>query len=234
MRLSGKVLLGVVVLWWAAPVFADGPELLVDQPVFAFGEVLQGQTVEHVFVLHNQGKQTLHIDRVRSSCGCTAALLSADDIDAGGSGEVRAIFNSGRFRGPVEKTIYLYTNDPRQAAATLHLRGTVVPELETVPAEVNFGPLTAGERREISVTLINRGQNPLTLKSASASRPWLQVKMPAASLAPGEKAELLVGAVPSGKGPANGYIFIRTDSAQVPEVRLAARGYVSSGQENGK
>ena len=53
----------------------------------------------------------LKVDRVRSSCGCTAALSSAQSLNPGETGEIQATFDSTRFRGQIEKTLYLYTND---------------------------------------------------------------------------------------------------------------------------
>jgi len=64
------------------------PNLVVEQPVFDFGEVAQGDKVPHTFKFRNDGDKPLYIDRVKSSCGCTAALLSAKTLAPGESGEI--------------------------------------------------------------------------------------------------------------------------------------------------
>lgn len=56
---------------WAAP------NLVVELPTFDFGEVPQGQTVRHSFSFNNDGDEPLLIEKVHSSCGCTAALVLA-------------------------------------------------------------------------------------------------------------------------------------------------------------
>jgi hypothetical protein len=117
------------VLGWSSPAASQGPELTVENPVFDFGEIPEGESLEHVFTFRNTGNENLLISRVRTSCGCTAALLSASEVPPGAQGNVLATFSSRRFRGAVEKTIYLHTNDPRQSAATLRLRGTVLPQV---------------------------------------------------------------------------------------------------------
>ncbi len=228
MRFSLNALLLLLGLCWTMPVFAGTPALVIENPDFNFGEVLQGRAVEHIYTFRNAGDQTLVISRVRSSCGCTAALLSASEVPPSGSGEVRATFNSGRFRGPVEKSIYLYTNDPRQAAVVLRLRGTVRPELEAVPAEVNLGELVSGERREARVILTNRGDSVITLTAARATHPSLQVTMASQSLPPGKSTDLIIRAVPSGQETVNGYVIVRTDSPRMPELRIGVYGYAPS------
>ena len=101
------VLLAVFLLLPLA-VQAEGPKLVVEDADYSFGQTFQGTKVEHTFSFRNTGDAPLTVEKVRSSCGCTAALVSATLIPPGGKGEIRTTFDSGRFRGPVVKTIYLY------------------------------------------------------------------------------------------------------------------------------
>lgn len=214
----------------AVPAQAGGPQLAADQPVFDFGEALQGTKVEHVFAFRNTGDGTLIIQQVRSSCGCTAALLSASEVRAGGSGEVRASFDSGRFRGPVEKSITLYSNDSAHPATVLRLKGRVVPELEADPAELNLGTVPAGEARKGEVTLINRGKETINLTTAYPTSPALQIQMKSRSVPPGESVRLGVSAGPVAAGQTlGGYLIIKTDSPRAPEVRISVFGTVATG-----
>lgn len=74
----------VGILSWAGtgPVVAT-PSIRSPQPSFDFGEADNRRTIEHTFVLHNEGTSTLEISRVRSSCGCTLGDLSAASIPPG-------------------------------------------------------------------------------------------------------------------------------------------------------
>jgi len=203
----------------ASPALAQGPQLTLDNPDFQFGDILQGEKLEHVFTFRNTGDENLVINSVRSSCGCTAALLSAEMIAPGGKGEVRATFNSGNFRGAVEKSIYLASNDPNRASATLHLRGKVLPAIEA-PLDINLGVFKPGESREIRVALSNRSKEMVTLKSVEASLPAVRIAKFASALPPGGSGEILLHAQISGSEPVNGYLIIRTDSPRFPELRL--------------
>ncbi len=201
------------------PALAQGPQLTLDNSDFNFGEILQGEKLEHVFTFRNTGGEDLVINGVRSSCGCTAALLSAEVIAPGGKGEVRATFNSGNFRGAVEKSIYMASNDPGLASATLHLRGKVLPAIEA-PLDINLGVLKPGESREVRVVLSNRSKETVTLKSVESTVAAVRVAKAASALPPGGTGEILLRAEVSGKEPMNGYLIIRTDSPSAPELRL--------------
>jgi hypothetical protein len=40
------------------------PELVVESKVYAFGEIWNGETLRHAFVLHNKGDSDLRIERI--------------------------------------------------------------------------------------------------------------------------------------------------------------------------
>ena len=96
----------LLLLLLPGPVLAEGPQIAVDENEINFELVTQGSKVEKVFTFKNVGDANLNIERVKSSCGCTAALLSSRELAPGESGEVRATFDSTRFQGLDVKTIY--------------------------------------------------------------------------------------------------------------------------------
>lgn len=215
----------VLMFLGASPVSAAGPQLIVDQPTVDLGKILQGNRVEHVYSLRNNGDQVLVIQKVRSSCGCTAALLSASEIAPGQTGEVKATFNSGGFRGPVQKTITLYTNEPTRPNTVLRLEAQVMPLLEAEPAAVTLDPPVAGKRQKATVVLRNHSQEAIALTGVHGTNPLLQVQLAAQSIPAGGSVPLTVGSVdePAG-GSLSGYVLVRTASPGVPELRISVYG----------
>ncbi len=89
---------------------------------------IPGSTAKEVeFKFTNEGKSDLTIRHVRSTCGCTAVLQGqvGVGIKPGESGSVKAVFNSGSYKGKVTKAIYVYTNDPKNSEVILMLNATV-------------------------------------------------------------------------------------------------------------
>lgn len=52
-----------------------GPKISVDNAVYDFGEVLEGIAVIHTFILSNVGDESLAIEQVHTSCGCTTTAV---------------------------------------------------------------------------------------------------------------------------------------------------------------
>jgi hypothetical protein len=105
-----------------APDFAAaGPRLGVEQPVADFGSVEQGTPVTYVFRLKNTGDGPLRISNVKSSCGCTAAVVSESDLQPGGEARVLATLDTGRIAGRTTKVLSVYSDDPQVPVAALTL-----------------------------------------------------------------------------------------------------------------
>ncbi|PNU19351.1 hypothetical protein C2E25_12740 [Geothermobacter hydrogeniphilus] len=213
--------LSLLLLVPVAPVLADGPRIEVTQPDFQFGSVFQGEKVEHVFEFRNAGDDPLLIDRVKSSCGCTAALVSSKELAPGATGEVHATFDSTRFHGNVVKTIYVYTNDPNHKLVQLHLRGNVKEELQLSARSVTLGPVAAGQSVSTRVKLTNKGDQVAAIGPARTTAREIQVDFPRRLLQPGETADIeLTATAGSGKTVVSGYLLIPTDSPRLPELRI--------------
>lgn len=217
------------------PVCAQGPKLLVENPDFNFGQAIAGEKLSHTFLLKNIGDAPLSINRVKSSCGCTAALLSSEVLAPGEQAEVEATFDSTRFRGAVVKTIYLYTDDPLNKVKQLYIRGHVKPELSQTPKRVEFKGLVSGVPKETRVVLGNQGKKRLTLSAPQATNPDISAELAKATLAPGESIELTIAvSPPSNKTRVSGYIIIKTDSENLPELRIPVYGRVNQLPETSK
>jgi hypothetical protein len=89
---------------------------------------IKGSTPNDVeFKFTNTGKSDLIIRHVRSTCGCTAVQGGPQGvgIKPGESSSIKAVFNSGSYKGKVTKAIYVYTNDPKNSEVVLMLNADV-------------------------------------------------------------------------------------------------------------
>ena len=108
-RLTGAT----IALCLFALVAIAAPQIQVDSDTYDFGSILEGFAVEHTFVLTNTGDETLVIDRVRATCGCTTTALATDELRPGQSVELDAVIGTTGFGGQlISKSIYVYSNDP--------------------------------------------------------------------------------------------------------------------------
>ncbi len=110
---------------WSKEQKANAAKIKVDNKVFDFGEISQGQKVSHKFYITNTGKSDLIIRKVKASCGCTAIKPEKTTIAPGESTFVSAEFNSAGKSGRQNKSVTVITNDPLGSNILLRIQGTV-------------------------------------------------------------------------------------------------------------
>lgn len=204
----------------ALPVWA-GPTVSVPKPDHDFGTIYQGENVRHAFSFSNSGNAPLTIEKVSSSCGCTAALASAKTLAPGESGEIQTSFDSTRFRGAVSKTVYLYTNDPAQPMMQLHLNGKVQEEVALDPQMVNFGTVVPKRTVKSTVNLTNQGKREVRLEGLETTTPELAARLSAAVVPPGGKVSVELTLTPKpGQPRFSGYVLFKADGAIRHDLRI--------------
>ena len=226
--LKRLVLFVIAVLLIAEIVLAEPlPRIEVEQPVFDFGEVMRGRSVEHTFVFTNAGDAELIIDRVKSTCGCTGVLLSEKNIPPGSKGTIRAKFNSSRFNGAVKKNILLYSNDPSGKPVTFTVKGVVIIPLEANPARLMFGEVAVGQTKTISAVLTNLSGQSIKLANIRTSNTAFRAEVDANSLESNATTELRVIAAPDAKtANLGGAVLIRLVQPGLGEIRIPVSGSV--------
>jgi hypothetical protein len=102
------------------PVQEEKPEGPLPVAQFAkvehdFGTINEGESVEYTFQVKNTGEAPLIIQNAQPSCGCTVPDWTKNPIPAGGSGFVKAKFDSSGKPGIQNKTITVTANTwPKQ------------------------------------------------------------------------------------------------------------------------
>ncbi|HRJ29170.1 MAG TPA: DUF1573 domain-containing protein [Cyclobacteriaceae bacterium] len=88
----------------------NGPVLTFEKSSHDFGDIYQGDNVEHVFKFTNTGNEPLIISNIQVTCGCTAPSWPKNPIPPGGKGEIKIGFNSAGKMGRQNKTVTVVSN----------------------------------------------------------------------------------------------------------------------------
>jgi hypothetical protein len=100
-----------------------------------FGTIKEGDVVEHTFAFKNTGEAPLIIQSAQPSCGCTVPDWTKTPVPPGGSGFVKAKFDSSNKPGMQNKTITVVANTwPQQTV--LRFKSMVTPK----PQQSDAGP----------------------------------------------------------------------------------------------
>jgi hypothetical protein len=113
---------------WTPEQKAKAPKASFDNIEYPFGTATEGDEITHNFLLTNTGKSTLHIRKLKSSCGCTAVNPEKNDLEPGESTEIKAIFRTHGKTGKQMRTVDVITNDPSQPKITLKITGNLNPK----------------------------------------------------------------------------------------------------------
>ena len=76
-----------------------------------FGKVKEGDVVNYEFKFQNKGSLPLTIKDIKTSCGCTAAVVSEKNIDPGKSGTIKVGLDTENRQGRMSRTITVISND---------------------------------------------------------------------------------------------------------------------------
>lgn len=87
-----------------------GAKIFFAETSFDFGEITQGDKVEHVFEFENTGTEPLILSDVRTTCGCTAPEWPREPVMPKEKSQIRVIFNSSGKRGQQNKVITVMSN----------------------------------------------------------------------------------------------------------------------------
>ena len=96
-----------------------GPKIQFEKTLNDFGKIKEGSIAEYTFKYKNVGSDVLEISNVRTSCGCTAAVISGKSLKPQEEGTLKVEFDSSNREGAVTRTITLTTNDPSEQQKTL-------------------------------------------------------------------------------------------------------------------
>ena len=201
------------------------PKISFDEPNYNFGKVFRGSKVEHVFKFKNEGKGALKIEKTRSSCGCTAAIISEKTIAPNEFGEVKVTFSTQSSSGKVTKRVTIYSNDPDNPKYKLSVAGTVVEEVVVKPKRLDFSrtPYGEGSTKEISVKSVTDLK--LEIKKIESTNPNVLATI---MESPG-KDRYSINAVLKNDadfGRINGNIYIFTNSKKQEKITIPFFGEV--------
>lgn len=102
------------------------PRLAISDRLQDFGKVSEGSRTEASFVLTNHGRSALNIRKVKSNCACFVAKLAKKDIKPGKSVTLKAMFDATDRKGNQNKSITIYSNDPKDPVQVISIKASVV------------------------------------------------------------------------------------------------------------
>ena len=215
------------------------PRAVFKETSHDFGKVKQGDVVSHEFVFKNDGGAPLVVDRVETTCGCTAALVSEKTVAPGKDGKIKTTFDTRGYSGRLSRYIYLISNDGENPRRELSL----VADIEIPPSaridvdryNVEVGLVLEGEAPTAKIVIKSAGERELKVEMAHESVKFFSGGKPLASpffLPVGEsrEVELRFPAQPRA-GLQRDYVLIKSNDPVRSTLSIYVSRYVVSRKE---
>lgn len=151
------------------------PQIVTNSNVYRFGTVKQGTPVEANFEINNSGGEVLKIEKIYSSCGCTAAMVNSETIAPGAKTNLKITFDTTGFSGKKAKTVRIFTNDPKQSSLLFTLEGEIKSDISLSIQKLNFGDIEKGQERVLKFSVATDKNSAVVFKETSSRSPYLEL-----------------------------------------------------------
>ncbi len=186
-RRLGAVIVPAVALLLASGALAQAkkPRAVFKETAYNFGKVKQGDVVNHEFVFKNEGNVPLVIDRVETTCGCTAALVSDQKILPGKEGRIKTTFDTRGYSGKMTRYVYLISSNAERDRTELSLTVDIeVPPSARIDVDkynVDMGLSLEGETPSATIVIKSMGERELKVELAHENVKFFSGGRPLAS-----------------------------------------------------
>jgi len=171
-----KQFIRLLVLLCSAALFAqNAPKLVLEDAIHDFGVVVKGDVVEWSYTLRNAGTADLIVTDARPSCGCTVAKWDKV-IKPGETGKVAAKLETKDFKGPLNKTITVVSNDPETPQTRLFLKATIKAVVDLLPdSNFRFNKLKRDAAKVQRLLVTEEDGFEFTVVKSETSQPWIKL-----------------------------------------------------------
>ncbi len=207
-----------------------------------FGNIKEeAGVVEHIFTFTNTGTESLLLNNVRSSCGCTIPEWSKEPIAPGKSGTIKVSFNPLRRPGAFRKSITVQSN-AKVKTTVLYIVGMVEPKPKTIADEypIKMGNIRLSsnhlsvsrilntEKKSASINIINDSDHNIRI-TIPDSPEHLTFSVQPETLQPKQKGKIVVdfdATKINDWGFVSSRIYIYLDGAKYTGQLIAASGSI--------
>jgi len=181
-------------------------QLVWENPEQTFNSKPQDASVVAKYRFTNNGKESIKIENVKTSCGCTTAALTKTEYAPGESGEIEAKFIFAGRTGRQEKAIMVTTSVAPKEPTVLRLVVNIEEPVKIQPEVVFWRVGDQPDPKTIHIAVAD--DSPAKIASVESDNPAVKVQLK--EVKPGKEYEVQVTPA-SLTQPGAATLLIRTD-----------------------
>lgn len=218
------------------PGAGTGPRIRFQEMTWDFGQTKERKVLMHRFTFENTGDSPLVIDKVTTSCGCAAAMISKRTLAPGEKGDIMVHLSTRGYKGRIEKYIVIESNDPRSPEVYLTISADIetppVPQIKTNRKDLDLGLLLNTHPPDGQIIIRNRGEADLSVSFEHDSAQFFLGSKRVASdfrIAPRKEAVVTIKFPPNPQtGLFQERVLIQSNDPELPKLSLPVAGYLIS------
>jgi hypothetical protein len=231
-------LCGAVLMWTAATVASaqdlNWAQKMFDKQSVDFGVVARGAVCSTRITIRNIYQETIQITNVSTSCGCSAAKPSANQVPSGQEAYIEVSMDTQRFMRKKDSAALITLVEPTKGLrqeVRIPLSVYIRTDVVFTPGSVNFGTVEQGQGAERKISLNYAGRANWKVKEIRSPKSYLkaqaiETKRDNLSLVDYEIIVMLLPDAPA--GTLRDQLTLITDDQNAPEVPLPVEARVES------
>ncbi len=213
---------------------AQSASISVSPATLDFGSVPVSTTKDLPLQISNTGTAPLNVSAITPSNARFSVVSGLPPTIGPGSAYPVTIRFSPATSGSQSGTITIASNDPAHPTVTVNVQGTGgapnAPAISVSPASLDFGSVTLGQFKELTLQVSNIGTATLNVTSLGGSSGQFTKQsgnLPG-TIAPGGSVNMTIRFTPASAGPASGTITISSNDPARPTVVVNVSGNASA------
>jgi hypothetical protein len=187
-----------------------------------FGSVPRGPSLQHTFVMKNNGSQPIRIKTLRVSCGCVTATAPKNLLQPGEEGVIQVQMDTTQFTGVRSVTIYVHFDRPKNEEVRLWVRANGRDDVTLTPETLAFGQVKRGSSPSTTVRITFQATSQTHITEVQTESNYVQPTVKEVHRLTTEVAYELSARLRSDAPVGRWFtdVWLKTDSAEIPRVRV--------------
>ncbi len=208
-----------------------GPKIEFSTSEVSFGTIDPYKLRKADITVRNDGDETLVIDHLRASCGCTTPSIDQKSIKPGDETVLHLELNPQHYGGPAPRIfVMVKSNDSIRPVSRINLSADITPEYTIDPKIIDFGRVPSGSTPEQVIHVDQKLDETLQIEKIEKTADGVETSLK--EIAPDEKTghkryEIHVRVKPDTEpGPLAGEIGIFTNIKRISVDSVVVKGEV--------
>ncbi len=223
--------------------FAGDATVASDSKLWDFGQVSQGEILEHTFVLKNDYTQDMHIKHVRATCGCTTVALEKKIVAPGESVDIAVKFDTRGYSKIVKQFVHAHIVQPEESVIKFSVQADILaPDVTSDAAALlqnkrmnqdevsyfwDFGLVSQGEILEHTFMVKNDSSSVMKITNMYSPYSYITSAADREVIPPGESVAIKVKFDTNDRlGRKERILYINTAQSANPVISLILRAHI--------